>query len=150
MHTNEEEKPDKKVREIMSRPIITEDEYVSVTEVVKDMAELSIGSVVITSGGKPAGIITGRNIVLKVLLENKRANEVKAKEIMSSPLITIEPDAPLEKACELMAEKGIRRLPVIEDDKLVGIISVRNILTLKPEYVKTLSPITFALQCTQK
>ncbi|MDI6886949.1 MAG: CBS domain-containing protein, partial [archaeon] len=121
-----------------------------VTEVVKDMAELSIGSVVITSGGKSAGIITGRNIVLKVLLENKRANEVKAKEIMSSPLITIEPDAPLEKACELMAEKGIRRLPVIEDDKLVGIISVRNILTLKPEYVKTLSPITFALQCTQK
>jgi CBS domain-containing protein len=108
MHTSEEEKPDKKVREIMSRPIITEDEDVSVTEVVKDMAELSIGSVVITSGGKPAGIITERNIVLKVLLENKRASEIKAKEIMSSPLITIEPDAPLEKACELMAEKGIR------------------------------------------
>jgi len=140
MHTNEEEKPDKKVREIMSRPIITEDEYVSVTEVVKDMAELSIGSVVITSGGKPAGIITERNIVLKVLLENKRASEIKAKEIMSSPLITIEPDAPLEKACELMTEKGIRRLPVIEDDKLVGIISVRNILTLKPEYVKKFYP----------
>ncbi|MBE0516962.1 MAG: hypothetical protein IBX41_06170 [Methanophagales archaeon] len=55
MHTSEEEIPDTKVREIMSRPIITEDEDVLVTEVVKDMAELSIGSVVITSGGKHEG-----------------------------------------------------------------------------------------------
>ncbi|MDI6810805.1 MAG: CBS domain-containing protein [archaeon] len=129
-----------KVREIMSRPIITEDEDASITEVVKDMAELGIGSVVITSGGKPAGIITERDIALKVLLANKRADEVKAKEIMSSPLVTIEPEASIEEASAIAAKKRIKRLPVVENGMLVGIVSVRNILTLKPEYVKRFYP----------
>lgn len=135
-----EDKGDMKVREIMSRPIITEDEDASVTEVVKDMAELGIGSVVITSEGKPAGIITERDIALKVLLENKRADEVKAKEIMSSPLVTIEPEVSIGEASALAANKRIKRLPVVENGVLVGIVSVRNILTLKPEYVKRFYP----------
>jgi CBS domain-containing protein len=135
-----EAKGEMKVREIMSRPIITEDEDASVTEVVKDMAELGIGSVVITSEGKPAGIITERDIALRVLLLNKRADEVKAKEIMSSPLVTIEPEASIEEASVLASNKRIKRLPVVENGVLVGIVSVRNILTLKPEYVKRFYP----------
>jgi len=129
-----------KVREIMSRPIITEDEAALVSEVVKDMAELGIGSVVITSEGKPTGIITERDIALKVLLANKQATEVKAKEIMSTPLITIEPDASVDDASALAANKRIKSLPVVENGVLVGIVSVSNILTLKPEYVKRFYP----------
>jgi len=129
-----------KVREIMSRPIITEDEVALVSEVVKDMAELGIGSVVITSEGKPTGIITERDIALKVLLANKQATEVKAKEIMSTPLITIEPDASVDDASALAANKRIKSLPVVENGVLVGIVSVSNILTLKPEYVKRFYP----------
>ena len=141
MHTNEvEEKSGMKVREIMSRPIITEDEEALVSEVVKDMAEMGIGSVVITSEGKPTGIITERDIALKVLLKNKRANELKAKEIMSSPLVTIESDASIDEASALAANKRIKRLPVVENGVLVGIVSIRNILTLKPEYVKRFYP----------
>jgi len=135
-----EEKGDMKVRDIMSRPIITEDEEALVSEVVKDMAEMGIGSVVITSEGKPSGIITERDIALKVLLKNKRADELMAKEIMSSPLITIEPDASVDEASALAATKRIKRLPVVENGVLVGIVSIRNILTLKPEYVKRFYP----------
>ena len=129
-----------KVREIMSRPIITEDEDAPVTKIVKSMAELGIGSVVITSEGNPAGIITERDIALKVLLQNKRANEVTAKEIMSFPLVTIEAETSVDEASALAAEKRIKRLPVVEKGVLVGIISVRNILTQKPEYVKRFYP----------
>jgi CBS domain-containing protein len=135
-----EEKGATKVREIMSRPIITEDEDALVTGIVKNMAELGIGSVVITSKGKPTGIITERDIALKVLLKNKRASEVKAKEIMASPLITIEPDTSVDEASALASEKHIKRLPVVENVVLIGIVSVRNILTLKPEYVKRFYP----------
>ena len=135
-----EEKEATNVREIMSRPIITEDEDALVTEIVKDMAELGIGSVVITSKGKPAGIITERDIALKVLLKNKLASEVKAKEIMASPLITIDSKATVDEASTLASEKHIKRLPVVENGVLVGIVSVRNILTLKPEYVKRFYP----------
>lgn len=129
-----------RVREVMTRPVISEDEETPVSEVLKDMAELGIGSVVITSAGRPTGIITERDIALKVLLKSRRANELKAKEIMSSPLVTIEPDATIEEASALLAEKRIKRLPVVEGGVLVGIVSIRNILTLKPEYVKRFYP----------
>jgi CBS domain-containing protein len=125
-----------KVREIMTRPLIAEDEEALITEIAKDMAELGIGSVVITKEGKPAGIVTERDIALKVLLKNKRASEVKAKEIMSFPLITLEPETSVEEACELVANKSIKRLPVVENGVLVGIVGIRDLLTKKPEYVR--------------
>jgi CBS domain-containing protein len=117
-----------KVGDVMTLKVITEDEEISVTKLSRDMAVAGIGSVVITKKGKPVGIVTERDIAIKVIMKDRKASDIKAKEIMSSPLVTIESDAPLEKACGLMAEKGIRRLPVIEDDKLVGIISVKNLL----------------------
>jgi len=125
-----------KVGKMMTRPIITEDEDALVTKIVEDMDELGVGSVVITSEGKPAGIITERDIALKVLLKNRRASEVKAKEIMAVPLVTIESETSVDEACKLAARKRIKRLPVVEKGVLVGIVSIRDLLTRKPEYVR--------------
>lgn len=136
------EKRKMKVRDIMSTPIITEEGDTGIIKIAKDMADLEVGSVVITSEGEPAGIITERDIALKVLLKyrGRRGSEVKAKEIMSSPLVTIKPEATVEEACELASTKNLKRLPVVENGVLIGIISVRNILTRKPEYVKRFYP----------
>jgi len=125
-----------KVREMMSRPIITEDRDTIVTKIAEDMDELGVGSVVITKEGKPAGIITERDIALKVLLKDRRASEVKAKEIMAFPLVTIESETSVDEACKLAARKRIKRLPVVENGMLVGIVSIRDLLTRKPEYVR--------------
>lgn len=125
-----------KVRDIMSRPIIAEDEDTMVTKIAEDMEELGIGSVVITKEGRPVGIITERDIALKVLLKDRRASNVKAKEIMAYPLHTIEPDASVDEACKLAAKKRIKRLPVVENGVLTGIVSIRDVLARKPEYVK--------------
>jgi CBS domain-containing protein len=125
-----------KVREMMSRPIITEDGDTIVTKIAEDMDELGVGSVVITSEGKPAGIITERDIALKVLLKDRRASEVKAKEIMAFPLVTIEAETSVDEACKLAARKRIKRLPVVDKGMLVGIVSIRDLLTRKPEYVR--------------
>lgn len=125
-----------KVREMMSRPIITEDRDTIVTKIAEDMDELGVGSVVITSEGKPAGIVTERDIALKVLLKDRRASEVKAKEIMAFPLVTIESETSVDEACKLAARKRIKRLPVVENGMLVGIVSIRDLLTRKPEYVR--------------
>ena len=142
-----------KVSDIMTRPIIAEDEEVLVTEIAKDMAERGVGGVVITSEGKPAGIITDRDLVSRVLLRNRRASEVKAKEIMSSPLITIEPQTSVKEACELVAERGIKRLPVVENDVLIGVVSIGNILTKKPGCVKKIynhpEVLSLASRCKQ-
>ncbi len=129
------------VKAVMSSPVITEDEDTSVVIIARDMELSEIGSVVITRGDKPVGIVTDRDITIKIRAKMDTPGEVKAKGIMVSPLITIGPEAPVEKACELLAENDIRRLPVMENDKLVGIISVRNILTGAPEYVQRFYPV---------
>lgn len=128
------------VCDVMTPKVVTEDEETAVTKLSRDMEVRGIGSVVITRAGKPIGIVTDRDIAIKVIMKDRKASAITAKEIMSSPLVTIEPDAPVEKACELMADKGIRRLPVVEEDKLVGIISVRNILTRSPTSVNKFYP----------
>jgi CBS domain-containing protein len=125
-----------KVKDIMSRPIIAEDEETLVTKIAEDMEELGIGSVVITKDGEPTGIITERDIALKALLKNKRASEVRAREIMTSPLVTIDPEDSVEDACKLAARKRIKRLPVVENGVPIGIVSIRDLLTRKPEYVR--------------
>lgn len=128
------------VGDVMTHEVITEDEDALVTIISNDMEQSGIGSVVITKGGKPVGIITDRDIAIKVIMKDRKPSKIKAKEIMSSPLITIEPYEPMEKACKLLAEKDIRRLPVMEGDELVGIISVRNVLTRNPTCVKRFYP----------
>ena len=128
------------VEDVMTPKVIAKDEETPVTKLSTAMEVAGIGSVVITRAGKPIGIVTDRDIALKVCAMRKNPDEVMAKEIMSAPLLTIEPDASLEKACELLAESGIRRLPVVEKEKLVGIISVRNILTRNPTCVHKFYP----------
>lgn len=125
-----------KVKEIMSFPVIAEDEDVPVAKIIKHMELSRVGSVVITSEGKTIGIIVDQDIAAKVILKDINPDEMKAKEIMSSPVITVEADASVEDVSGIMARKGMRRLPVIEHGVLVGIISIRNILTGKPEHVK--------------
>jgi CBS domain-containing protein len=124
------------VGDVMTYPAITEDEDASVAEISKCMKMSGIGSVVITKEDKPTGIVTDRDIVIKVMMKNRNPGKVKAKEIMSSPLMTIGADTSLKGACKLIVEKGIRRLLVIEDGELVGIISLRNIVTGEPLHVR--------------
>ncbi|MHC1578087.1 CBS domain-containing protein [ANME-1 cluster archaeon ex4572_4] len=127
------------VRDVMTPRVVTADEETPLTKVSTEMEVAGIGSVVITRQGKPVGIVTERDIALNVIMKDRMPSEVKVKEVMSSPLVTIDPFASVEKACELLAEKRIRRLPVVEaeaeGDRLVGIISVRNILTRNPTSV---------------
>ncbi|RJS68598.1 CBS domain-containing protein [Methanophagales archaeon] len=129
-----------KVNEIMSFPVITEDEDATVAVILKHMEQSRIGSVVITKGGKPVGIIVDHDIAAKVIMKDRNPDEVKAKEIMSSPLITVGSDASVEEASGLLARRGIRRVPVVEGDTLVGIISIRNILTGEPVRVRKYLP----------
>jgi CBS domain-containing protein len=100
------------------------------------MEQSRVGGIVITREGNPVGIIVDHDIVAKVILTDRNPDVVKAKEIMSSPLITVGSDASVEDACGLFARRGIRRLPVIEKRELVGVLSIRNILTGKSVHVR--------------
>ena len=127
-----------KVKEIMSSPVVTVDAENTVKEVGEVMRRERKGCVIVTSNGKPIGIISDSDLVKRVVAENKRASELKAKDIMSSPLITVSPDDDIMVAVRKMKRSNIHRLPVVEKGKVVGIISLSDIAKTSPEMLDLL------------
>ena len=91
------------------------------------MVERNIGSVVVIEGENPVGIVTERDIS-RCLAKGVQALNTQVENIMSSPLITATRSASIEEAMQIMLKHGIRRLPVVEEGKLVGIVSERDLL----------------------
>ena len=104
----------------------------SVHVAVQKMNKFDIGSVIVISSGRPIGIITETNVMRRVVEPRMDPATVWAKDIMTSPLVTIEQTASVAEAAKIMAEKRINRLPVINGDKLVGLISSTDIVKANP------------------
>ncbi len=114
-----------KVRDAMVKDLVMVDHRTPVREVCRIMGERKIGSVLVTKEGKPYGIFTERDLVSKVLLEGNLEDEVG--KYTSSPLITVSPDYSLREAARIMADMKIKRLVVMEDDEIVGIITASDL-----------------------
>ena len=111
----------------MIKEVVTIDGEESVAEACRIMGERHIGSLIVTSQGKPAGIFTERDLLSKVVLKRLKLDEIKVKDYMSSPLTFISPEFDLKEAARIMAQLKIRRLPVMKDEKLVGILTSSDI-----------------------
>jgi CBS domain-containing protein len=109
--------------------LITIDENEPVVEVAKTMAENKISSVVVTSKGEPYGIITERDIVIRVDAQCEELKKIKCKEIASSPMVTIDSGAPIFKATRLMEEKHLKKLLAVNSaGEVIGIVSMTDLL----------------------
>ena len=104
-------------------------------DAAKEMFEKKRGCIVILDSGKIKGIITERDFVWKVVAKGLDPLNLKAREIMSSPVITVEPDTDLTEAAQLMVKYGIRRLPVVKDGILYGIIGAWHIVSHFYDYM---------------
>jgi CBS domain-containing protein len=125
------------VKDAMSSPVVTTDEEVTSNRIAKLMEDHDLGCVIVTNkDGKALGIITERDLVIRVLGKNLKPNAIKAKEIMSSPLATIEPDATISDAARRMSRLDVRRLGVIYKGDLIGLISSKDILGVMPELIE--------------
>ncbi|MEM4417811.1 MAG: CBS domain-containing protein [Nitrososphaerota archaeon] len=123
--------PDTKVRDVVRTPLITVNVSDNVRYVAKVMVEKNISGVLVVDSGKPVGIVTERDLVAKILAQDKTPENVKAGDIMSTPLITVDIDKPLSEAVDLMNRKKVRRLLVTEQGKVVGIFTQRDVLALE-------------------
>lgn len=117
------------VRDIMTRPVITADADLDVLSAAKKMGSANVGSLIIVSGEKTTGILTERDLVRKVIAQGIDPRNLKVREIMSSPVTAIEPDASLRDAAALMLRAGVKRLPVILEGKLMGIITDTDLVS---------------------
>ncbi|MEM5825960.1 MAG: CBS domain-containing protein [Candidatus Aenigmatarchaeota archaeon] len=130
------------VKHIMRKNVFVFSKNATIKDVIDIMIENNIGSVIILENEKVVGIVTERDLVTKVLTKGLDLN-LPVKEIMSSPVITISPNESVEKAAEIMTENKIKKLPVVENDKLLGIITLTDIVAsgvkLEEEVLKELS-----------
>ncbi len=125
------------VRDVMSSPVITMNEDSATNIAAGAMDKNDLGCVIVTNkAGKSIGIITERDLVVRVLAKNLKPDTVKAKEIMTTPLVTIEPDATISEAARRMNRLDIRRLGVIYRGDLVGIITAKDVLGVMPELIE--------------
>jgi len=112
----------------MSSPVVSVLPTDSVFEAASRMMSHGVGAVVVESGGRPEGIVTERDLIKRVLIEGKDPKRVACREIMSRPLVTIDPDASILKAVTLMKEKEIRRIVVVKGGRMVGIVTEKELI----------------------
>ena len=109
------------VKDLMTKNVVTIDLFKTVFDAAVLMSEKEIACLVIIDDKTPIGIVTERDFVRKVV-SKKTPLDAKISEIMSKPLITVDPDSSLRDAARLMINNKIRRLPVVKENKLVGIL----------------------------
>ncbi len=131
------------VKDVMSSPVVTTDENAPSNKIARLMNENKFGCVIVTNkDGKPLGIITERDLVIRVLGKNLKPESVVATEVMTAPLATIEPDATISEAARRMSRLDIRRLGVIYKGDLIGLVSSKDILAVMPELIEIIQERT--------
>jgi CBS domain-containing protein len=113
------------VKDLMTKDVLTIEANKTVIEAATLMSQKDVGDLIVMENSTPVGIVTERDFVRRVLAVGKSTN-TRVSEVMSTPLKVIDPEAPIKEAARRMVNKGIRRLVVIKDNKLVGIITVTD------------------------
>jgi len=129
------------VREVMTTNVKTVRPFSTVKDVVQKMNKFGIGSVVVVEEDRPVGIITERDIMRNIGEQFFDPSLVKVKDIMSTQLVTISGDVSVEEAARLMASRKIKKLPVVEDEKLVGIVTSMDVMRANPKIVGLLEEL---------
>ncbi|MEM3412020.1 MAG: CBS domain-containing protein [archaeon] len=125
-----------RVKDIMKKVVLSVSEDNTIEDLAKVMKKTGIGGVLVLDHGKIKGIITKGDVMRKVLAVGKDYKKTKVKEAMSSPVHTIDINESAENAMKMMRSLNIERLPVLKDDKLVGIITERDIIAIAPSLIE--------------
>ncbi len=119
--------PTEEVSAIMSTKVVTVEASEKVSEALRTMVRHKIGSIIVVEKGQPLGILTERDVTTRIA-KGQNLRTMSVKKVMSKPLVTIAPSMEIWKAVEEMVRDDIRRLPVIDNDKLVGMVTERDMM----------------------
>ena len=130
-----------KVKDVMVKNVITIGAEVPVRKAVKLMNRHEIGSLVVVKDKKPIGIVTERDMLKRVLSTTRDPRALEVCEIMSSPLVVMEPEMTIGDAIKLMFEHKIKKLPVVKREHLVGLVSLTDVI-YSPEITRWLEKVS--------
>ncbi|MEU6578586.1 CBS domain-containing protein [Streptomyces sp. NPDC046805] len=114
-------------REIMTTDLVMVDPLTSVIDVAQLMRSEDVGDVLVVEDGRLRGVVTDRDLVLRVMAEGGRINDRTVANACSEELVTVTPDDDVDEVLALMRERAVRRVPVVEEDRPVGIISLGDL-----------------------
>jgi CBS domain-containing protein len=137
-----EESASLKIKDVMVTDVVTVNAGVNVREATKRMDDYEIGCLLVMEKGSIIGILTERDVLKRVVVETRNPEETPVQEVMSKPLIVVDPETSLEDAVKLMFEKKVKKLPVVKDKKLVGLVTLTDIARIQPvmtEFMKNLA-----------
>ena len=127
------------VKDAMTKEVVTADPKINAQKAAKIMDTRKIGSIVLVTKEKLVGIVTERDIVIKLVMEDLTASETTVEDIMTNDPVLIDDDAEVDDAIEAMNEHHVKRLPVVSGSNLVGIITTSDICALQPKAVEKIS-----------
>jgi signal-transduction protein with cAMP-binding, CBS, and nucleotidyltransferase domain len=114
--------------EKQSGELLTIDGGAMVIDAVRRMVDANVGALLVTDGGRITGIITERDYLRRVALEGRSSSSTEVREIMTSPLIVVDPQTPVDETMALMTDRRIRHLPVAVDGEISGLISIGDVV----------------------
>jgi len=117
-----------KLEDVMVEEVITVEEKATVKEAVELMNKHEIGCLIVVKKGKPSGIVTERDMLKRVLSGKRDTKKTRVNEIISKPLITGKPQMNIEDAVKLMFKRKIKKLPVADNDHLVGLVTLTDLV----------------------
>jgi signal-transduction protein with cAMP-binding, CBS, and nucleotidyltransferase domain len=126
---NSPESPFQKIKidQVMNNTVVSVDSSVSASDAAKMMEDTDVGAVIVLENGSPIGIVTDRDFAIKITAHSY-PTDTPVRRMMSSPLISIDSKSDLWMASDLMSARNVRKLPIIDDDKVVGIITSSDIV----------------------
>jgi CBS domain-containing protein len=126
----------------MVTDLVTVDARVSVKKAVRVMNDFSIGCLPVTNEGKIAGMLTERDVLVRIVVEGRDPEKTLVGDVMSKPLIVVKPEATVEEAVETMFKNKVKKLPVVENEKLIGLVTFTDIARIQPLMTQTIRELT--------
>jgi CBS domain-containing protein len=125
----------------MTEDVVTIDADASVKKAVDLMNKNEIGCLIVTRNAKALGIVTERDMLSRVLGMSRNPEKTKVSEIMTSPLVVADPGMDLEEAARLMFKMKVKKLPVVSEGNLLGLVTLTDIARFQPQIIKILKKI---------
>ena len=133
------------IRDAMVRSVVTVEADYTVKHAVNLMNRFEIGCLVVVEDERVVGIMTERDVLVRIVAEDRDPRKTLVSEIMSRPVIVVDPDTPLEEAVKMMVKNRIKKLPVMERfrgvERLVGLVTLTDIARVQPRLIETLKEL---------
>ena len=131
-----------RIEDVMVKEVITIDEASTVKQAANTMNKYEIGCLIVTRNRKAVGILTERDLLKRVVSQGKSATRTKVSTVMSKPIIVVEPNMDLEEAARLMFKLKVKKLPVVDRGRLVGLVTLTDIARFQPQMIRLLKKLS--------